>query len=147
MNTNDIIRLLSTRCKDKFLGVFPLDRLPQRLPPRRPLLLVCNTDPHDRPGEHWIVLYIGEKSYGEYFDSFGASVPLIFKRYLDKYCANWCSNAMQTQSVLSKFCGHYCVFYCLFKCLNYSLTDILNCFTSDTALNDFIVHEFVCNNL
>ena len=147
MNTNDIIGLLAKRCKDNFLGVFPCDRLPQRLPPRRPLLLVCNTDPHDEPGEHWIVIYVGANSNGEYFDSLGATAPLIFKPFLDKHCAKWCSNVMQTQSVLSKFCGHYCVFYCLFKCLDYSLSDILNCFSSDTALNDLMVHKFVCNKL
>ena len=147
MNSSDVKRLLTRRCKEKFLGVFPCDRLPDKLPPRRPLLLVCNTDPHNKPGEHWITIFLGENSNGEYFDSFGGDIPAIFCRFLDKYCATWLRSYKQTQSALTKFCGHYCVFYCLFKCLDYTLDEILNCFTSDTALNDFMVHKFVCDNL
>ena len=148
MNTDDIFKLLAKRCKYKLLGIFPCDRLPNQLPPRRPLLLVCNTDPHDKPGEHWITIYLGENATGEYFDSFGNDAPAVFCKYLDKHCATWTSNAMQAQSVLTKFCGHYCVFYCLFKCLDYSMEQILNCFSStDTTLNDFMVHKFVCENL
>jgi len=145
MNANQIDKLLRKRCGKVFLGVFAIDRLPRLLPARRPLLLVCNTDPHDRPGEHWIVLYID--IYGEYFDSFGQEPRRTFGQYLDKYCNSWTMNKKTLQSVISSFCGHYCVFYCLFKCLNYDIESIVNAFTTDTALNDYFVHVFVCDML
>lgn len=145
MDTRKINGLLRRRCGKIFLGVFACDRMPEKLPSIRPLLLVCNTDPHDRPGEHWIVLYIDAR--GEYFDSFGERPQLIFERYLDKHCNSWTFSERALQSVLSSFCGHYCVFYCLFRCLNYNLSDITNVFTNDTALNDYIVHRFVCDGL
>jgi hypothetical protein len=49
-----------------FQGVFSSDRLPSEL-----RLLVCNTDPHHRPGEHWICINVDVQGRGEYFDSFG----------------------------------------------------------------------------
>jgi hypothetical protein len=145
MNSTKIHQMLKERCRRVFLGVFTKDQLPRKLPPRRPLLLVCNTDPHDKPGEHWIVMYIDR--IGEYFDSFAQEPPRTFQLYLEKHCKAVVTNNKTMQSVISAYCGHYCVFYCLMKTLNYSLKEIVDAFTSDTALNDFIVHRFVCNGL
>ena len=147
MNTSDLFRLLSKRCQGLLMGVYPSDRLPRDLPKKRPLLLVCNTDPSTKPGMHWVAIYVGSDGRGEYFDSLGQEPIYVFERFLDKHCANYVCNAVQLQSVISRFCGHYCVFYCLFKRLDYSMTSIVQCFTSDTALNDNIVHKFVCDNL
>ena len=147
MNTTELFQHLSQRCRGLLVGIFPADKLPRRLPTKRPLLFVCNTDPHYKPGEHWIAIYLAADSAGEYFDSFGQQPPPIFYDFMDKHCTNWTINSEQLQSVLSRFCGHYCVFYSLFKKLDYSLSSIVNCFTDDTSLNDVIVHDFVCKNL
>ena len=74
---------------------------------------------------------------------------LLFRAFLDKHCTkdNWILNELQLQSAISRFYGHYCVFYCLFKMLDYSMQSIVDCFSNDTALNDTIVHKFVCENL
>ena len=145
MNAREIFRKLKRRCGDIFLGVFACDRLPARLPPRRPLMLICNTDPHNKPGEHWIAIYVDSR--GEYFDSYGMETPLIFKTFLNRYCSSWIRNNVQLQSVISSFCGHYCVFYCLLKSLKYDMKSILVCFTADTMLNDTIVNRYVCHYL
>lgn len=147
MNTKDLFAKLAGKCKGQFLGVYPCDKLPSRLPPKRPLMMICNTDPHDEPGEHWIVLYFGEKATGEYFDSYGRDAPPIFKNYLRRFCTSWIKNDVRLQSVISSFCGHYCVFYCIFKTLNYSMDSITNCFIDDTTANDVMVHKFVCSNM
>ena len=143
MKTGTINDLLRNKCGKMFIGVFAADRLPNRLPPRRPLLLVCNTDPHDRPGEHWVALYL-RIHQGEYFDSYEREPPLIFRRYLDKHYSRWIMNDKKLQSVLTRFCGHYCIFYCLYKCLGYNMRNITNCFVDDVTLNDALVHKFVC---
>ena len=147
MNTRELFHHLAKRCQGLLLGIFPADGLPQRLPTKRPLLLVCNTDPHHRPGEHWIAMFLGDDGSGEYFDSFGRPPLPIFRKFLDRNCSSWTFNKEQLQSILSRFCGHYCVFYCLFKRLRYSMNSIINCFSNDTMLNDTIVHNFVCENL
>jgi hypothetical protein len=136
---------LRSRCP-QFIGVFASDRLPIHLPSRRPLLLVANTMPHKHKGEHWVA-FCFNNSTGEYFDSLGEPPPPRFRRYLDRFCNTWIHNGGQLQSVLSQFCGHYCIFYCLYRALDYSFKQILNCFTSDTTLNDYIAHNFVCSSI
>ena len=41
-------------------------------------LLVCNTDPSNRPGSHWIAIYV-EDGRGEFFDSFGRRPNATFE--------------------------------------------------------------------
>jgi hypothetical protein len=145
MNAKQISKLLRMKCKDSFLGVFARDRLPTTLPPRRPLLLVCNTDPHDMPGRHWIAMYVST-GISEYFDSYGEPPLPIFERFLNKFGNRWIANEKKLQGILSSYCGHYCVFYALFKQLGYDLRSITNCFiVQDSGVNDFLVHRFVCN--
>src|SRR5437899_12649466 len=145
MNSRQITSLLRERCGRTFLGVFPIDRLPARLPTRRPLLLVCNTAKHDHRGKHWIVLFID--GIGKYFDSYAEPPMRAFDLYLSRYCNTYTTNTKAIQSAVSYSCGNYCVFYCLMKQLRYSMTDIENAFSSDTGLNDFIIHRFVCFGL
>ena len=147
MDTTELFRLLAKRCQGLLVGIFPADKLPRRLPAKRPLLFVCNTDPHNKPGEHWIAMYLDKEGNREFFDSFGRSPLPLFHDFMDKHCIKWTFNAEQLQSVISRFCGHYCVFYCLFKKLHYSMNAIVNCFSNDTSLNDVIVHDFVCDKL
>ena len=147
MNSQQIDKILKRRCRGKFLGVFSKDTLPTRLPSQRPLLLVCNTDKKSRPGKHWIAIYLDIDESGEYFDSFGRPPKKSFKHFLNKNCVRWNINSRQIQSASSYFCGQYCVFYCLYKSIRYSTNSILACFSSDTGLNDVLVHTFVCKML
>lgn len=144
MNSTEINAILRARCRGQFIGVFAIDRLPQSLPPKRPLLLVCNTDPHDKPGRHWTAVYIGEESKGEYFDSFCDAPPPLMRNYLNKFCVTWSTNVRQLQSAASRFCGQYVIFYTLFKSLDYSMSAINSCFSNDTGMNDAFVHSIVC---
>jgi len=145
MNSSKIKNLLAKRCGKTFLGVFAADRLPSRLPARRPLLLVCNTAPHNNSGEHWIALFIDVK--GQYFDSFGSPPQKIFRLYLEKFFNSFTFNDKMLQSIISYHCGHFVIFYCLMKMLDYSVKEIGDAFSSDTALNCFIVDRFVCDFL
>lgn len=147
MNGSRIEELIrrDEKCILAFVGVFACDRLPERI--SEPALLVCNTDPHDRPGQHWVVLYVENSSYGEYFDSFGRPPQDVFRDYLNRHCDNWIHNARQLQSSVSNFCGHYCIFYCTHRCRNKNINYISNTLTSDTGLNDYLVHNYVCHLL
>lgn len=146
MDGNRIERLLradSCTCP-MLLGIFAADKLPRRLQRKRPLLLVCNTDPSHKPGQHWVVLYIGDNGYGEYFDSFGRLPETVFSRYLDRFCRHWNYNSRQLQSVLSQFCGHYCIVYCMLRSRGHGVNSIANLFTRNATVNDYLVHRFVC---
>lgn len=138
------ILMKDTKCGTMFVGVFACDRLPTRLNQRGPALIVCNTDPHDRPGQHWVALYVEDSSYGEYFDSFGRPPEGPFRTFLNQHCARWIFNERHLQSTISHFCGHYCIFYCLHRCRDKNINAIANLLTSDTGLNDYLVHNYVC---
>ena len=140
MNSLEIERILNANCL-QFLGVYSCDTLPDGDVRG---LLVCNTDPHDQPGEHWVAMYFDEKR-GEYFDSFGRPPPKLFKDYMNRHCKRWTFNERQLQSVCSRFCGHYCVYYCLLRSNGHDICRIANSLTNDTGFNDVIVHGFICH--
>ena len=106
MNTQQIERFLRQRLPD-FNGVFSIDTLPEH-----PRLLVCNTDPSNEPGRHWVAICVRD-GRGEFFDSFGRAPNAIFERYLNRHCLYWIFNDRRFQSIVSRFCGHYCIYYCM----------------------------------
>ena len=138
MNSQEIDRFLSARLRD-FDGVFSIDNLPDD-----PRLLVCNTDPSNRPGRHWIVIYVDEDGRGDFFDSFGRRSNDYFERYMNRHCLSWNFNDKQLQSVVSKFCGHYCIYFCILRSSGNDMCKIVRSLSSDTGLNDVLVHAFVC---
>jgi hypothetical protein len=121
--------------------VFSADTLPQN-----PRLLVCNTDPSEKPGRHCICISVNN-GRGEYFDSFGRAPNELFERYMNSLCSSWIFNDRQLQSAVSKFCGHYCIYYCLLRSRGIDLRKIVRSFSSDTGFNDALVHRFVCGNV
>src|SRR5215831_15763892 len=106
---SDKIRNILQRI-DIFIGVFAADQLPrQRI--TKPSLLVGNTDKSNKPGEHWVAIYIDGNGYGELFDSL-ANEPLDAHRdFMNRNCTNWIASHVQLQSVVSRFCGHYVIMY------------------------------------
>jgi hypothetical protein len=134
MNTTEIERLLANQ--PGFQGVFSSDKLPQK-----PRLLVCNTDPSWKPGEHWIAIYVDKNGRGEYFDSFGRKPDKHFERYLNFNCASWTFTKKRLQSSISSFCGYYCCLYILLKVKGLDMNKL---FTNDTGYNDWLVHSIVC---
>jgi len=138
MNTEEIDRILRRQCARHFDGVLSVDNLPDR-----PRLLVCNTDPSYRPGRHWVAICVKD-GRGEYFDSFGRRPSAEFERYMNRHSRYWTFNDKQLQSVVSQFCGHYSICYCLYRSSGIDMRKIVCSFTSDTALNDVLVHALVC---
>lgn len=133
--------------KDIFYGVFACDDLPSKIR-RMPAILVCNTQPSHKPGEHWIVIYISKKGCGEYFDSFGLPPQnKFFINFLNKNCVNYKYKKIMIQSIFSNFCGQFCIIYSYFKSLNKSLKTFLKMFNSKNlyANNSIIVNFFYKN--
>jgi len=119
--------------------MFSIDNLPDD-----PHLLVCNTDPYYKPGRHWIAIYI-EDGQGEFFDSFGHRPNIDFERYMNRHCVSCNFNNRQLQSIISKFRGYYCIYLCVRRSRGIDMCKIVRSFTSDTGLNDVLVHAYVCS--
>jgi hypothetical protein len=80
MKTSQIERLFKN--EPLFQGVYSSDNLPDK-----PGLLICNTDPSTKPGEHWISIFVDEsRGRGKYFDSFSRKPNEHFKLYMDTKC-------------------------------------------------------------
>lgn len=134
MDTFTIRKLLKTyKC---FKGVYPSDRLP--FTSKLPLNIIANTDPADKPGQHWVSLSIDKRGKGYYFDSFGLP-PLVpsIRRFLTLKCKNgWTYNKTQIQDVRTTVCGNYCVLFTIFKCNNLSPKQFFVQFSDKTMEND-----------
>ena len=117
MNSDEIECYLRRRLRD-FDGVFSVDNMPED-----PRLLVCNTDPSDKPGHR---------------------PNADFERYMNRHCVSWNLNDKPLQSVVSKFCGYYCIFFCILRSRGVDMCKIVRSFSSDTELNDALVHAYVC---
>ena len=72
-----------------FYGTVPCDRLPRTLPTETQYAFIVNTDPHDEPGTHWIVLWVNGNvceimdSYALPLKAYGTTAPL--QEWLDRH--------------------------------------------------------------
>ena len=129
--------------KHHFRGVFACDQLPKQYMPR-PSALVINTDPADKPGQHWVAIYITQDGVGEYFDSYGKgpNIPQI-EHFLRKNAKSFIYNRRHLQGTFSTVCGQYTIFFLLHRCRELSMDKIMKLFSSDTTDNDLNVNHFV----
>lgn len=146
MSATELSDILSTdrRTRFAFRGVYASDALPFSSP--RQSLYVCNTDPSDEPGEHWVVIYVESAERADYFDSFGMCPPVVqrFRHFLDRNAKSWRCNTRPVQHHLSDACGHHCLFYSVYRCIGYDADFIVNkMYTEDMRLNDQLVKDFV----
>jgi len=143
MNSTVIDAVLRKNCAI-YRGIYACDQLPDLQSTLDPVAIVVNTDPWNQPGRHWVCMYFDADGQGEYFDSFGMRPPDIFERYMNSNCFAWTFNKKRMQSLISRFCGHYCIWYCMMKNRRVTLTELENVMSTDTGLNDFLVHRFAC---
>ena len=122
MNSQQIDRVIRRHVR-RFDGIYSIDNLPRHDGPK---LLVANTDPADRPGEHWIAISVDDHGNGQYFDSFGRAPLKRCKDYMNRHYRRWTYNRMQFQSVASELCGHYCIVWCLLNGRKIDLCNLLS---------------------
>jgi hypothetical protein len=81
MNTLEIDTLLKKHPHSRPVskGVYARNRLPRLL--SVPSVLVGNTDPDHRMGQHWVAIYIDTNSKGEYYDPTGG--PPFLRAYVN----------------------------------------------------------------
>jgi hypothetical protein len=114
---NDQIEEIMNKYKAKgFKGVYAIDEI-NKIPISDKMGVVLNLDPSNKPGSHWVALYIdskGDRSV-EYYDSFGrdppASLMKDLKQMIDKINPNvylkFKINKIKQQSVSSDNCGFF----------------------------------------
>ena len=102
---------------------------PERFKPRA---YVVNTDPADKPGQHWIGVWT-ENNTCELLDSY--ALPLSTYEFITPFLVwlnQWSyvsKNAKSLQSVKTASCGDYALVYLLCKARGKSMDDFLAMFS------------------
>ena len=119
-----------------------LDRLEK---PTFPSAYVINSDPSNKPGEHWVAVYFDKRGRGEFLDSYGLSPLLVgLKSYMDTHSlSGWIYNSKTLQAYFSSFCNHYCVYFISFRCRSAPLHAIVSDFTSNLTENNCSFSRFI----
>ena len=104
--TSNEISDIKNRESVRWLGVFARDQIPDDLNSKRPFALVLNTDPADKPGQHWLAMYGPTTGPIELFDSY-ALPPSLYG--LNSFALTYSRTPLQSPS--SAVCGHYCLFF------------------------------------
>ena len=95
-----------------FLDVFASNELPSKIL-SYPSGLIDNTDPNNKPGQHWVAMFL-EEDKEELFDSYGLPPNFNtdhFTKFLAYHPADTERNVGTLQALNSNVCGYYCLFY------------------------------------
>lgn len=116
---DDQIEDIMNKYKDKgYVGVYASDQL-DKVPIKRRMGFVMNTDPMSKPGKHWVAIYIDARPHSdqsiEYYDSFADQPTQNTMKYLktiidkldpDVYL-KFKVNRIKHQSASSDNCGYF----------------------------------------
>ena len=80
MNTKQLWNaLINNKVTEPFFdGIFPRDML--TIIENKPQLIICNTDPSFKKGEHWILFFF-DKNFVEFYDPLGKSINSYGKEF------------------------------------------------------------------
>lgn len=139
MDTLMIERAMKYHSKTKkyFKGVFACNKLPQRVI-EKPACFIINTDPSNKPGEHWVAVYVPKRGKCEYFDSFGLppQKDQIIK-FILRISQSFKYNKKQLQNILSTVCGNYCCEFLLWRCRGKNMNSFVKLYdVTNTIKND-----------
>lgn len=151
MNTLEIWNALSSNIHTKkyFKGVFSLDRIPKFIK-NKPALLVVNIDKSNKPGSHWVAIYLPLKGNAEYFDSYGIK-PMhdeFIKFFKRQKFVKILYNKIQLQNYFSTVCGQYCCVFLLQRTKKKTLENFIKTYFNkqNFEVNDKIVETLFLKN-
>ncbi len=141
MDTKQLLNVLNRTIGKDCIGVFPSDKLPKTCKVHAGF--IANTDPSDKPGVHWVAIFVNSDGKAEYFDSYGLKpfVPSI-STFLEQYKER-CYSRKRLQDQFSSVCGHYCLYFLIKRWMNVSMEDILQKFTENYEENDNLITDWV----
>jgi hypothetical protein len=147
MNNQEISKILRhlRLTKNKFIGVFPAEKIPSPVSEDNssyPYCFVANTDPSWLPGTHWVAVYAERRGSVEYFDSYGRR-PMSLK--MKRFCGNnYSFNASMLQPYFSASCGQFCIYFLAQRCSGKTLKTIMEHFDpNNLTKNEKLVTSFV----
>ena len=104
-------------------------------------IYIVNTDPHDKPGTHWIAIW-ADGEHCEMMDSFALSLKMYpdsepLQQWIERHYNRCTMNSQSLQALSINSCGDYALFYLIDKSRGYSMQDFISRFKP---------HRFVWND-
>ena len=134
MNTKQIWQALTSNSQTEpyFDGVFPIDQLKEIK--TKPELIICNTDPSNKPGRHWVLFFFYNDTV-DFFDSLGNSMEYYddddkFVNFAKKFCSKFQMSLVRTQPKNTSLCGQYCLYFAYKRCNGENMDDIIKSMVS-----------------
>ena len=89
MNTKQLWRSLTYNIftNPYFDGLYSIDTLKNIK--QKPKLIICNTEPSNKPGKHWVLFFVDSKNSIDFYDSLGRDVSYYgpeFVNFIKKVC-------------------------------------------------------------
>ena len=150
MNTKQIWQALSQNeiTYEYFNGVFPKDSLSYIKD--KPKLIICNTDPSYKSGEHWIAFFFDESDGVDFFDSLGRKMDYYgndFVNFASQFASKYNWSTVRTQPKGSNLCGQYCLFFAYKRCKGEKLESIITSMESSEDVIKFVNDKFkICQS-
>ena len=147
MNTKQLWNALSLNplTNNYFDGIYLSDTLNEIR--EKPNLIICNTDPSNKPGEHWVLFFFNENSV-DFFDSLGRDIKYygsIFFDFIANFAYDYKQCLTRTQPIDSDLCGQYCLYYTFAKCNGLSMDKIIYNIPNYKYVVEFVNrHYYIC---
>ena len=127
-----------------FRGIYASNNLPSRVS-RFPAAFVCNTDPLEEKGSHWIAFWFKNETECEFYDSFGKlpeEYDIRLREFIDNNTFACLYNNVQVQRDWTSTCGFHVLFYLYRRAQGFSMqnsVEMLKEFPSDDFVRDFVL--------
>lgn len=112
-----------------------------------PSMTIVNLDTSDKPGSHWVAIFVPMNGKTEYFDSYGNKPNVHLLSKLQQLDDRITYSLFPIQG-LSTVCGQYCLLFLLLRSRNYLYQDIISTFfmckfnTERDAIANFMINHF-----
>lgn len=149
MNTKQIWQALTSNTKTEpyFDGVFAIDEL--RKIKEKPELIICNTDPSNKPGQHWVLFFFYDDTV-DFFDSLGKDMEYYgdeFVNFAKRFSSKFQVSAVRTQPKNTSICGQYCLYFAYKRCMGDNMETIIKSMVSPEYIIRFVNSKFTfCDN-
>lgn len=148
MNTNEMLHIvdLLTDLKPFFRGIFASNSLPFRVT-RFPSAVVCNTDPLEEKGSHWIAFWFRNGTECEFYDSLGRLpeyYDIRLRDFIDINSFVCMYNNVQVQPDSTSTCGFHVLYYLYRRAQGFSMQNTLehlNRIESDDFVRKFVLSK------
>lgn len=144
MNTKQIWQALSSNpiTEPFFDGVFPSDTV--RNIKKKPELIICNTDPSNKPGSHWLLFFFHNDTV-DFYDSLGKDLNNYSKDFINliqKFANDYQLSSVRTQPINSSLCGYYCLYFAYKRCKGNNMNTIISSMKSSSHVVNFVNKHF-----